>query len=77
MALAGVGTILTTVYFLAMLRRVDFGLTSERWRDVAVRDVALADVVAWTPLIVLAVAIGLWPRIVLDVGQAAVTGVLR
>ena len=77
MAIAGVGTVLTTVYFLAMLRRMDFGVVSDRWRDTAVRDVAVADVVAWTPLVVLAVAIGLWPRLVLSVGEAAVTGLLR
>ena len=77
MALAGVGTVLTAVYFLAMLRRVDFGLVADRWRDTAMRDVAVADVVAWTPLVVLAVAIGVWPRIVLAVGESAVSGLLR
>ena len=77
MALAGVGTILTAVYFLAMLRRVDFGLVADRWRDTAMRDVAVADVIAWTPLVVLAVAIGLWPRLVLAVSESAVSGLLR
>jgi NADH-quinone oxidoreductase subunit M len=77
MAVAGVGTVLTAVYFLAMLRRMDFGLVADRWRDTAVRDVAVADLVAWTPLVVLAVAIGVWPRIVLAVGESAVSGLLR
>jgi NADH-quinone oxidoreductase subunit M len=77
MAIAGVGAVLTTVYFLAMLRRIDFGLVADRWRDTALRDVAVADVVAWTPLVVLAVAIGVWPRIVLAVGESAVSGILR
>jgi NADH-quinone oxidoreductase subunit M len=77
MAFAGVGTILTAVYFLAMLRRIDFGVVADGWRGAAVRDVAVADVVAWTPLVVLAVAIGVWPRIVLAVGESAVSGLLR
>ncbi|HVI20153.1 MAG TPA: NADH-quinone oxidoreductase subunit M, partial [Gaiellales bacterium] len=38
MAVAGVGTVLTAVYFLAMLRRMDYGLVTDRWRDTAVRD---------------------------------------
>jgi len=77
MALAGVGTVLTTVYFLSMLRRFDFGTVAERWRDIPIRDVVVADVVAWTPLVVLALAIGLWPRLVLSVSETAVTGLLR
>jgi NADH-quinone oxidoreductase subunit M len=77
MAVAGVGTVLTVVYFLAMLRRVDFGLVTSRWRDVAVPDVAASDLLAWVPLVVLALAVGVWPRLVLGVGAAAVNGVLR
>ena len=76
MAIAGVGTILTAVYFLAMLRRVVFGLVSDQWRDQPLRDVVATDAVAWVPLTVLAVAIGLWPSLVLGVSHAAVQGLL-
>jgi len=77
MAFAGVGTVLTAVYFLALLRRVDFGIIATRWRDVALRDALATDLMAWTPLVVLAVAIGVWPRLVLGVSESAVTGLLR
>jgi NADH-quinone oxidoreductase subunit M len=77
MAVAGVGTVLTAVYFLAMLRRVTFGLVPESWRDRPLRDVLASDVAAWAPLTVLAVAIGVWPRLVLGVSDAAVRGLLR
>ena len=77
MAVAGVGTVLTTVYFLAMLRRVTFGLVPEQWRDRPLRDVLASDVAAWVPLTVLAIAIGVWPRLVLGVSDAAVRGLLR
>jgi NADH-quinone oxidoreductase subunit M len=77
MAVAGVGTILTAIYFLAMLRRVVFGLVGDRWRDQPLRDVVATDAVAWVPLTVLAVAIGVWPSLVLGVSHAAVQGLLR
>jgi NADH-quinone oxidoreductase subunit M len=77
MAVAGVGTVLTAVYFLAMLRRVGFGVVPAQWRDVPLRDAVAADLAAWVPLTVLALAIGLWPRLVLGAGDAAVHGLLR
>ena len=76
MAIAGAGTVLTAIYFLAMLRRLAFGIVGERWREHALRDVVAADLVAWTPLVVLAVCIGVWPRLVLGVSEAAVRGLL-
>jgi NADH-quinone oxidoreductase subunit M len=74
MAVAGLGAILTAVYFLTMLRQVDFGTIAERWRDQRVSDVAAIDLAAWVPLVVLAVGIGLWPKVVLGVSDAAVHG---
>jgi NADH:ubiquinone oxidoreductase subunit 4 (subunit M) len=41
------------------------------------RDVLASDVAAWVPLTVLAVAIGVWPRLVLGLSDAAVRGLLR
>ena len=76
MAVAGVGTVLTVGYFLEMLRRVDFGVVAPRWRDEPIRDVVAADLAAWVPLVVLAVGIGVWPGLVLGVGEAAVQGLL-
>jgi NADH-quinone oxidoreductase subunit M len=77
MAVAGVGTVLTALYFVAMLRRVDFGLVTDRWRDGAIADVVPGEFVAWVPLVMLAVAVGLWPRLVLGVTDAAVHGLFR
>jgi len=77
MAVAGLGTVLTAVYFLAMLRRITFGVVADRWRDQPLRDVLATDAVAWVPLTVLAVGIGVWPKLVLGVSDAAVRGLLR
>jgi NADH-quinone oxidoreductase subunit M len=76
MGIGAAGTLLTAVYFLAMLRRVDFGVVVDRWRGERIADVAAVDLVAWTPLVVLAVGIGVWPGLVLRVSESAVRGLL-
>jgi NADH-quinone oxidoreductase subunit M len=77
MALAGIGTVLTAVYFLAMLRRLTFGLLPDVWRDRPLRDVLAVDLVAWVPLVVLALAIGVWPKLILAMSEPVVRGLLR
>jgi NADH-quinone oxidoreductase subunit M len=74
MAVAGLGTVLTALYFVAMLRRVDFGIVPDRWRDGTIADALPAELVAWVPLTALALAVGVWPRLVLGVSDAAVHG---
>jgi NADH-quinone oxidoreductase subunit M len=76
MSVAGIGTVLTVLYFLVMLRQVDFGIVTNRWRDEPMRDAIAMDLVAWVPLVVLSLAIGLWPRLVLGISDAAVKGLL-
>jgi NADH-quinone oxidoreductase subunit M len=77
MAAAGIGTVLTVLYFLVMLRQVDFGVVTNRWREEPLRDAVATDLVAWVPLVVLSLAIGLWPRLVLGISDAAVKGLVR
>jgi NADH-quinone oxidoreductase subunit M len=76
MAVAGLGTVLTALYFVAMLRRVDFGTVPDTWRDGAVAGALAAELAAWVPLVILALAVGVWPRLVLSVTDAAVHGLL-
>jgi NADH-quinone oxidoreductase subunit M len=73
---AAAGTVLTAVYFLAMLRRVDFGVVTDRWRSERISDAAAVDLVAWSPLVVLAVGLGVWPGLVLQVSEPAVRGIV-
>jgi NADH-quinone oxidoreductase subunit M len=61
MALAGVGAVLTTVYFVTVLRRLCQGSPD---RD-ATLDVQADEWVAWSPLIALTVALGIFPTIML------------
>jgi NADH-quinone oxidoreductase subunit M len=75
LAAAGLlGTLLTAGYFLWLLQRVNLGRVPDRWDGKALADVAPIEVAAWSPLIVLIVAIGLAPGLVLWVTNPSVTG---
>jgi NADH-quinone oxidoreductase subunit M len=75
LAAAGLlGTLLTAGYFLWLLQRINLGRVPDRWGGRALPDVAAVEVAAWSPLIVLIVAIGLAPGLVLWVTNPSVTG---
>jgi NADH-quinone oxidoreductase subunit M len=69
-----VGTLLTVGYFLWLLQRVNLGRVPDRWSGRQLGDVAAVEYAAWTPLILLIVALGFLPRLVLGVTNPAVTG---
>jgi NADH-quinone oxidoreductase subunit M len=80
MAVGGLGTLLTAIYMLVMVRRVAMGVSEPRWRpDPAgvgraglLVDVRAIEWAAWAPLIVLTLVAGLWPKILLGVTDPAV-----
>jgi NADH-quinone oxidoreductase subunit M len=76
MVAGGVGTILTAGYFLWMLQRVNMGTIPERWREHSFGDVHRIEWLSWTPLLVLILALGLFPRLVFGVSEEAVGAVL-
>jgi NADH-quinone oxidoreductase subunit M len=76
MVAGGVGTILTAGYFLWMLQRVNMGTMPERWSEHALGDMQSVEWLSWTPLLVLILALGLFPRLIFGVSQEAVGGIL-
>jgi NADH-quinone oxidoreductase subunit M len=69
-----VGTLLTAGYFLWLLQRVNLGRVPDRWSGRPLGDTAGIEVAAWSPLIVLTVALGVVPGLVLWVTNPSVTG---
>jgi NADH-quinone oxidoreductase subunit M len=62
MVLAGIGVVLTTTYFVMVVRRVAQGSSFQAWKDaVLLRDATTHELVVWSPVVVLVVAFGLWP----------------
>jgi NADH-quinone oxidoreductase subunit M len=70
---AGIGTVLTAGYFLWMLQRVNLGRIPERFSDGhGIFDVSRLEWFAWAPLLLLIVAAGLYPKLILNVTNEAV-----
>jgi NADH-quinone oxidoreductase subunit M len=72
MVVGGIGTLLTGAYFLWMLQRVNMGRLPERWASAGLGDVATAELVAWTPLILLIVVLGMAPGLLLGITNPTV-----
>ncbi len=79
--LAAIGAALTAAYFLRLLRRVVAGEPSGRVAAVDAPGLSAYEVAAWSPLVVLALVLGLWPGLVLDLtsgpAQAVIEAVTR
>ncbi len=74
MVLGGVGTILTAGYFLWLLQRLNLGKASEERLREPLPDVRPVELVAWSPLLVGILALGVYPRAVLELTNNAVAG---
>ncbi|MGI8709582.1 MAG: complex I subunit 4 family protein [Acidimicrobiales bacterium] len=77
MVIAALGTVLAAGYLLWLLQRVAFGTPSEEFKDTHIHDMHLTDYIAWAPMIVLIVVLGLAPGLVFHVTDGAVIHVLR
>ena len=62
MVLGAIGTVLTAGYMLWMLQRVNLGEPNAEWEGHEFHDADRFELAAWVPLIVLIVAIGVFPR---------------
>jgi len=77
MVLAAIGTVLAAGYLLWMLQRVDFGTPTAEFENAHVHDVHVPEWLAWTPLLALIVALGVYPNIVFSLTDGAVGHVAK
>jgi NADH-quinone oxidoreductase subunit M len=77
MVLGAIGTVLTAGYMLWMLQRVNLGEPGEEWKDKEFHDVDKFELAAWTPLIVLTVVIGLYPKLIFSATTDTVTALVE
>ncbi|MBA3350140.1 MAG: NADH-quinone oxidoreductase subunit M [Actinobacteria bacterium] len=74
----GIGTVLTAGYLLWTIQRVAMGAVPEKFVDGhGLFDVQPLEWSAWTPLLVLILAAGIYPRLVLGVTDGAVQTLLK
>jgi NADH-quinone oxidoreductase subunit M len=76
MVVAAIGTVLAAGYLLWMFQRTAFGTPKEEFADAHIHDVHVPEYLAWTPLLILIVALGVFPGLVFDVTNDAVRTVV-
>jgi len=75
MVIAAIGTVLAAGYLLFMLQRVAFGTPKPEFENAHVHDVHVPEWLAWAPLLVLILVLGIYPNLLFDVTDGAVTNV--
>jgi NADH-quinone oxidoreductase subunit M len=72
MVLGAIGTVLTAGYMLWMLQKVNLGEPNVEWEGHQFHDVDRFELAAWVPLIILIVAVGVFPKIIFGATTDAV-----
>jgi NADH-quinone oxidoreductase subunit M len=74
----GIGTVLTAGYLLWTVQRVNMGLVPEKFADGrGIFDVRPLEWYAWSPLLVLILVAGLYPKLILAVTDGAVQSLVE
>ncbi len=75
MVIAAIGTVLAAGYLLWMLQKVAFGTPKPEFADAHVHDVSSFEWTSWVPILLLIVALGLFPNILFKTTNDAATQV--
>jgi NADH-quinone oxidoreductase subunit M len=75
MVVAAVGTVFAAGYLLWLYQRVAFGTPTEEFADADIHDVSIPEWVAWVPMLVLILVIGIYPNLVFHVTDKQMTAV--
>ncbi len=73
MVVAAIGTVLAAGYLLWMFQRVAFGEPKAEFADMNVPDVSTYEWLAWTPILLLIVALGIYPDIIFSLTSDGAT----
>jgi NADH-quinone oxidoreductase subunit M len=73
MVIAAVGTVLAAGYLLWLYQRSSFGTPTEEFADEHIHDVHLSEYLAWVPMLVLILVLGIVPNIIFHVTDPAMT----
>jgi NADH-quinone oxidoreductase subunit M len=75
MVIGAVGTVFAAGYLLWLYQRTAFGTPTEEFADDDIPDVTLPEWIAWVPMLVLILVIGVYPNIVFRVTDGQLTSV--
>jgi len=77
MVIAAIGTVLAAGYLLWMLQRVAFGQPKPEFENAHIHDVHVPEWIAWAPLLVLIVVLGIYPDILFSLTDGAVAPIAK
>ena len=77
MVVGAVGTVLAAGYLLWMFQRVAFGKVKAEFEHAHVHDVLWPEWLAWTPLLIGIVVLGIYPNLIFRVTDGAVTNLAQ
>ena len=77
MVIAAVGTVFAAGYLLWMFQRTAFGVPREEFAEAHIHDVHVPEWIAWVPLLLLIVALGVYPNLIFRVTDGAVGTALQ
>jgi NADH-quinone oxidoreductase subunit M len=77
MVMGAVGTVLTAGYMLWLLQRVNLGEPKAEWEGHEFHDIDRFEWMAWAPLVLATVAIGVYPNIVFGATRDAVVNLVQ
>ena len=77
MVIAAIGTVLAAGYLLMMYQRVAFGSPTAEFERAHIHDINIPEWVAWVPILLLIVALGIYPNLVFHMTNQAVTHVSK
>jgi NADH-quinone oxidoreductase subunit M len=73
MVVAAIGTVFAAGYLLWLYQRTAFGTPSEEFADEDIPDVHVTEWLAWTPLLVLILVLGVYPNLIFHVTDPVLT----
>ena len=72
MVVAAIGTVLAAGYLLWMLQRTAFGTPKAEFADEHIHDMHVPEYIAWVPMLILIVVLGIFPNLVFGITDDAV-----
>jgi NADH-quinone oxidoreductase subunit M len=73
MVIAAIGTVLAAGYLLWLYQRSSFGTPTEEFADEPIQDVQLSEYLAWVPMLVLILVLGIYPNLIFQVTDPFMT----
>jgi NADH-quinone oxidoreductase subunit M len=73
MVIAAIGTVLAAGYLLWLFQRTAFGTPKEEFADEHIHDVHVSEWIAWLPMLVLILVLGIYPNLIFSITDPAMS----